>query len=67
MSDLFASVQSESKPVEHSIDDEAEEKSNIETTYIQDIQKFNNWARSQASKDLSKFKNLTNVCRKQRT
>ena len=34
----------------------------METTALEDIEEFNKWVRSQASRDLSKFKNLTQVC-----
>ena len=34
----------------------------METTDLQDIEEFNRWARNQASKDISKFKNLTDIC-----
>ena len=63
MSDLVASVQSEKELVEDNVDEEEKlQESEIETTDIKDIAKFNNWAKSQAAKDLSKFKQLTNVC-----
>ena len=34
----------------------------METTDLQDIEEFNRWARNQPSKDISKFKNLTDLC-----
>ena len=34
----------------------------LESTDIQDIEKFNKWAKTQAYKDLSQLKNLTDIC-----
>ena len=43
-------------------DDSEEESCEIESTSLADIEEFNKWAKTQASKDLSKFKNLTDIC-----
>ena len=40
---------------------EDNELDEIETTHIDFIEEFNKWAKMQASKDLSKFKNLTSI------
>ena len=34
----------------------------MESTSLEDIEKFNKWAKLQACKELSRFKNLTNIC-----
>ena len=62
MSDLISTIQPEKEENETSKEDKGEEAAEIETTSLEDIEEFNKWAKSQASKDLSQFKNLTNVC-----
>ena len=64
MLDLIASIQSE---IEDDIDKEDEDEQieegvEIESTAEEDIKEFNQWAKDCASKDLAKFKNLTNIC-----
>ena len=61
MSDLIASIQSDIEKNEASpeVDDSTEEAEEIETTNVRDIENFNKWAKLQATKDLSKFKDLT--------
>ena len=62
MLDLISSIQSnldDEEDTEENINEEAED---LESTAIEDIEDFNKWAKTQASKDLSKFKNLTNLC-----
>ena len=46
---------------EDDVDEDTEAKE-IETTNVEDIEDFTQWAKGQASKDLSKFKNLTSIC-----
>jgi hypothetical protein len=43
-------------------DDEQDEPEENETTCVDDIEDFNNWAKNQAIKELSKFKDLTEIC-----
>ena len=62
MSDLIATIQSEKDNNQEGVEEEDEELNEIETTDINEIEQFNKWARMQASKDLSKFKDLTKVC-----
>ena len=63
MTDLISTIQPENEADENKTDDDENEKSkDIETTSLEDIEDFNRWAKQQALKDLSKFKNLTNVC-----
>ena len=64
MLDLISSIQSE---IEDDIDKEDEDEQieegvEIESTAEEDIKEFNQWAKDCASKDLAKFKNLTNIC-----
>ena len=62
MTDLITSIQSQSKEAENEDDEENGGDKDIETTSVDEIEDFNQWARNQASKDLSKFKNLTDLC-----
>ena len=62
MLDLISSIQSKIKNDEYEEGQNEEEAEDIESTALEEIDDFNKWAKSQASKDLSKFKNLTNVC-----
>ena len=64
MSDLISTIQTDVGANEDKSDDdeENEESNDIETTSLKDIDDFNRWAKTQASKDLSQFKNLTSVC-----
>ena len=63
MTDLISSIRTDSESNEDkNNEDEDDEAVEIETTHLKDIDEFNKWAKSQASKDISKFKNLTNVC-----
>ena len=43
-------------------DEEEEKDADIESTSVADIEDFNKWAKTQATKDLAKFKNLTSIC-----
>ena len=62
MTDLISSIKSDDAKNEEIINDEEDEADEIETTSSIQIENFNKWARSQASKDLSEFKSLTSVC-----
>ena len=62
MSDLINTIEADNQETEYKNDDEDDESNEIETTTIDEISEFNNWAKSQASKDLSKYKNLINAC-----
>ena len=63
MSDLISAMQTEVVSADQGIDEkEEDENCEIETTELTDIEQFNKWAKSQATKDLSKFKNLTKFC-----
>ena len=62
MSDLIATIQPEEETNENQIIDENDKFEEMETTALEDIEEFNKWVKSQASRDLSKFKNLTQVC-----
>ena len=62
MSDLIAEIHREVVDEDNNNDSEGEDDSEeIETTNPDNIENFNKWARSQASKELSSLKNLTNV------
>ena len=62
MTDLISTIQSDEAKNEENLNDEEDESDEIETTSSLQIENFNNWARAQASKDLSEFKSLTSVC-----
>ena len=66
MSDLIRTIQRETEGGDDKTNDEQDEEqdesSEIESTCLKDIEEFNKWAKTQASRDLSKFKNLTSVC-----
>ena len=62
MIDLIANIQPEVDENEENTDKEEDSFKEIENTSLDDIEEFNKWVKMQASKDLSKFKNLTNVC-----
>ena len=63
MEELIASIEKEESKDEsedeEQIDDDNEGE--IETTSAVDIESFNRWARSQATKDLSQFKSMSDV------
>ena len=61
MTDLISSLNqdTENKQVNNEDIEEDDESDELETTAPQDIEEFNKWAKYQASKDLSKFKDLT--------
>ena len=64
MSDQIAQIHKESVDQDGEkgdIEDE-DESEEIETTDPQNIEEFNKWARTQASKDLSSLKNMTEIC-----
>ena len=61
MTDLISTIQKQVEGTEQNEDVEEDESTEVETTSLKDIDEFNKWAKSQASKDLSQFKNLTNV------
>ena len=63
MTDLISLLnqQTESDKQVNDESEEEQESNELETTSLQDIQDFNKWAKNQASKDLSKFKDLTNI------
>jgi hypothetical protein len=56
MTDLIANIQPEIMDTEDEV-----EFVETETTDLTDIEEFNKWAKSQASKDLSTFKDLTHL------
>jgi chromosomal replication initiation ATPase DnaA len=60
MTDLVSNIQSEMNANEDDEEDNADKES--ESTEPSEIEDFNNWARNQASKDLSNFKHLTDLC-----
>ena len=62
MTDLIGSIQEEvEKDVELNNEEEGISE-DIGSTNADNIEEFNKWAQSQASKDLAKFKNLTSLC-----
>ena len=65
MTDLISTIQREAEGQDQMVnnddDDEDDGSTEIETTCPHDIEEFNKWAKNQAAKDLSKFKNLMNV------
>ena len=66
MSDLISKIntdieKNEDIDNEDDVDEDIEAKE-IETTNVEDIEDFTQWAKGQASKDLSKFKNITSIC-----
>ena len=62
MTDLISTIQSEAGTEEDANDEDDQEGAELETTCTADIDEFNKWAKTQASKDLSKFKNMTSIC-----
>ena len=63
MADLISTISSDVGPEQEAdFGEEEEESCEIETTGIDEINEFNKWAKGQAVRDLSKFKNLTSVC-----
>ena len=63
MSDLISTIQADEGNVDPSDQEEHKEESEeLESTSLENIEDFNKWAKAQASKDLSKFKNLSNIC-----
>ena len=62
MTDLISTIQPEAETDEDATNDGDVGNEEIETTSPDDITEFNKWAKTQASKDLAKFKNLTNIC-----
>ena len=61
MTDLIANIQKEEVKNNQS-DNEEEIFEDEETTAPEEIKDFNDWARKQASKELSKFKDFVDVC-----
>ena len=61
MTDLISTIQADIEKIEDDKDQE-DTFEDAETTEIQDIENFEKWARNQASRDLTKFKNLTGIC-----
>ena len=63
MTDLISTINAEEQDKKREDDDTEEEDEDVEleTTSAMDIEEFNKWARNQAEKDLSSFKNLINV------
>ena len=62
MLDLISKFKAQKDNEDDAEVDKEEELEETETTCLEDIEEFNNWAKNQASKDLSKFKNLTDLC-----
>ena len=64
MTDLVSNIQSEidANGQRGEDDEECAEGQESESTLPSEIEDFNNWARTQASKDLSNFKRLTDLC-----
>ena len=62
MTELISKIQSEIEPKDKKDDDSNNSDEEIETTSTLEIEDFNNWARNQASKDISNFKHLTDLC-----
>ena len=64
MVELISAIQSDADRKGKNDDEEIIEESedDIETTSTFDIEQFNKWARSQATKDLSQFQHLTSIC-----
>ena len=63
MSELISTIQAkESENQDQNDDEEKDESVEIETTALRDIEEFNKWAKTQASKDLTKYKDLTSIC-----
>ena len=63
MSDLISNIQAEAlnKGESENLDSEEDTFEDLETTDERDISDFNKWAQSQASKDLSSLKYLTDL------
>ena len=62
MTDLINKIQSDIESENQGNNEDEEDSTEIETTDTNDIENFNQWAKAQASKDLSKFKELTTIC-----
>ena len=62
MTDLITNIQSQYNEAENKDDEENGGDQEVETTAVDEIEDFNQWARNQATKDLSKFKSLTDLC-----
>ena len=64
MTELISSIQSEINNNQEKSDEDEKtiEDLDTETTSSSEIDDFNRWARNQAAKDLSNFKNLTDLC-----
>ena len=65
MSDLISSIQTDiesENPVVEDSEREEDIEQEIETTSLEDIEQFNKYAKAQATKDLSRFKDLISVC-----
>ena len=63
MTDLVSNIQSEIEVSgQNDEDDQEDNGQESESTLPSEIDDFNNWARNQASKDLSNFKSLTDLC-----
>ena len=61
MTDLISTIQADIEKIEDDKDQD-DTFEDAETTEIHDIENFEKWARNQASRDLTKFKNLTGIC-----
>ena len=63
MTDLISTINAEEQDKKRDDEDTEGEDEDVEleTTSAMDIEEFNKWARNQAEKDLSSFKNLINV------
>jgi hypothetical protein len=63
MTDLVSNIQSEIELNGQKDEDDVENNDQeSESTLPSEIEDFNNWARNQASKDLTNFKSLTDLC-----
>ena len=63
MSELISSIQpDENNETSNTQDDENEECDEIESTSLSNIEEFNKWAKMQATKELSRFNDLTTIC-----
>ena len=63
MMELISSIEAKASKNDDKLDEDSEESDSheLETTSSININEFNLWAKAQASKDLSQFKDLTNI------
>ena len=61
MTELISEIQSEKVKEDNNISESDEESDEVETTPAVDIEKFNQWAKSQADRDLSEYKNFMDI------